>query len=132
MATGFKRCRNILKGAVLPDSDLDACFDRWLAGGRAATGEDFGALPEPAERALLQQAVAAAPALRAAEQAARQGDAYDTLSALGPAIDEYFNAVMVNAEDPALRALRHAFVREIHGLFARYADFGEVAPLEGA
>jgi glycyl-tRNA synthetase beta chain len=130
LATGFKRCRNILKGAVLPEAELGACFERWLAGGRGAAGEDFAALPEPAERILLQQAAAAAPALRAAERSARQGDAFGALSALGPAIDDYFNAVMVNAEDPGLRSLRHAFVREIHGLFARYADFGEVAPIE--
>jgi len=37
---------------------------------------------------------------------------------------------MVNAEDADLKRLRHAFVREIHGLFAKYADFGEVAPVE--
>ncbi len=132
LATGFKRCRNILKGAVLPDSELEACFERWLAGGRGAGGEDFASLPEPAEKALLSQAAAAAPALREAERSEREGDAFGTLSALGPAIDAYFTAVMVNAEDPALRGVRHAFVREIHGLFARYADFGEVAPLEGA
>ncbi len=132
LATGFKRCRNILKGAVLTEAELDACFDRWLAGGRGAAGEDFSALPEAAERELRDRAAAAAPALRAAERSGCQGEAYGILSALGPAIDAYFEAVMVNAEDPTLRALRHGFVREIHGLFARYADFGEVAPIEGS
>lgn len=130
LARGFKRCRNILKGGVLADSERAGCFERWLAGGRGAGGEDFAGLPEPAEQELLRQAAAAAPALGAAEAAGRQVEAFAALSALGPAIDRYFDQVMVNAEDPALRALRLAFVREIHGLFARYADFGEVAPVD--
>lgn len=130
LATGFKRCRNILKGGVLAELELEACFRRWLAGGSGAAGEDFASLPEAAEQALLAQAAAAAPALAEAEGAGRETDAFGILSALGPAIDTYFTAVMVNAEDASVRALRHAFVREIHGLFARYADFGEVAPVE--
>lgn len=130
LATGFKRCRNILKGGVLAESERAGCFDRWLAGGRGARGEDFAALPEAAEQELRRQAAAAAPRLRAAEAAGLQGEAFGVLSALGPAIDRFFDEVMVNAEDPAVRALRLAFVREIHGLFARYADFSEVAPVE--
>lgn len=130
LATGFKRCRNILKGAVLADAERAGCFERWLAGGRGAGGEDFGALPEPAERRLLLQAAAAAPALQAAEAAGRQDEVFALLSELGPAIDAYFDQVMVNASDEAVRAVRHAFVREIHGLFARYAEFGEVAPVD--
>jgi len=130
LATGFKRCRNILKGAVLADSERSGCFERWLAGGRGAAGEDFDALPEAAERELRRQAAAAAPVLRGAESEGRQGEVFARLSALGPAIDAYFDQVMVNAPDAGLRALRHAFVKEIHGLFARYAEFGEVAPVE--
>jgi glycyl-tRNA synthetase beta chain len=130
LATGFKRCRNILKGAVLADDERAGCFERWLAGGRGAGGEDFDALPEPAERDLRRLAAAAAPGLRRAENAGRQKEAFDVLSALGPAIDRYFEEVMVNAKDADLKRLRHVFVREIHGLFARYADFSEVAPME--
>jgi glycyl-tRNA synthetase beta chain len=130
LATGFKRCRNILKGAVLADDERAGCFERWLAGGRGAGGEDFSALPEPAERELCRLAAAAAPGLRQAETAGREKEAFDVLSALGPAIDRYFEEVMVNANDVDLKRLRHVFVREIHGLFARYADFSEVAPVE--
>ena len=130
LATGFKRCRNILKGAVLDDAGRSGCFERWLTGGRGAAGEDFAGLPEPAEQELRRWAAEAAPTLRAAEASGRHGEVFAVLSAMGPAIDRYFEEVMVNAADPALRAIRHAFVREIHGLFARYADFGEVAPVE--
>jgi glycyl-tRNA synthetase beta chain len=130
LATGFKRCRNILKGAVLWPEERAGCFERWLSGGRGAGGEDFGALPEAAEQELRRLTAEAAPGLRRAEAAGRQGEAFDLLAALGPPIDRYFEEVMVNAEDADLRRLRHAFVREIHGLFARYADFGEIAPVD--
>lgn len=130
LATGFKRCRNILKGAVLAPDERPACFARWLAGGSGARGESFAALPEAAETDLCRQAAAAAPGLAAAEASGRQAEAFGLLSALGPAIDRYFDEVMVNAQDEQLRALRLAFVKEIHGLFARYADFGEVAPVD--
>jgi len=130
LATGFKRCRNILKGAVLADTERAGCFERWLAGGRGAAGEDFDGLPEAAERELRRQAAAAAPVLRQAEAEGREGEVFARLSALGPAIDAYFDQVMVNSPEPGLRVLRHAFVKEIHGLFARYAEFAEVAPVE--
>lgn len=130
LATGFKRCRNILKGGVLADAERAGCFDRWLAGGRGAGGEDFDRLPETAEVELRRLAAAAAPGLAAAERAGRQDEAFAILSSLGPAIDRYFEQVLVNAQDEQLKALRYAFVKEIHGLFARYAEFSEVAPVD--
>jgi glycyl-tRNA synthetase beta chain len=127
LATGFKRCRNILKGATLPTDALDACRDRWLAGGSGAAGEDFAILAESAEVALKEAVAAAAPTLRDAEMSGNHDEVFAILSSLGPAIDAFFDAVMVNVEDEALRAVRHGFLREIHGLFVRYADFAEVA-----
>jgi glycyl-tRNA synthetase beta subunit len=87
LATGFKRCRNILKGAVLADRERAGCFERWLAGGSGAAGEDFDGLPEAAERELRRQAAAAAPVLDRAESDGSQGEVFARLSALGPAID---------------------------------------------
>jgi glycyl-tRNA synthetase beta chain len=130
LATGFKRCRNILKGGVLPVDALPACRDRWLQGGGGAAGEDLGSLPEPQERELLAQVAAAVPDLIGAEELQNYHKVFAILSGLGPAIDVFFESVRVNAEDEALRVLRHAFLREIHGLFAQYADFAAVAPTD--
>ncbi len=130
MATGFKRCRNILKGDVLAVGELDDCLDRWLAGGLDRGGEGFGGLTEPAEIDLRDQVKAAVPHLAKAEAAGDYAQVFAVFSGLGPAIDAFFDTVRVNVEDEALRRTRHGFLREIHGLFARFADFSQVAPLD--
>lgn len=130
LATGFKRCRNILKGGVLEFSELDGCLQRWKEGGSGSNGEDFQIMPDPVEQQLCRQVTKAAAELMEAEAGHDYNRVFAVLSGLGPAIDEYFEKVRVNAEEEGLRILRHAFLREIHGLFARYADFAEVAAAE--
>ena len=131
LATGFKRCRNILKGEILAVGELDDCLRRWIDGGRGRDDESFAAFTESAEIALRDSVSASAAGLAAAETDGLYGDVFATLSGLGPAIDRYFDSVRVNVEDPDLQRLRHAFLREIHGLFARYADFREVVAGDG-
>jgi glycyl-tRNA synthetase beta chain len=128
LATGFKRCRNILKGEVLPVEELNACLNRWVDGGKGASGEDFSRLTEGAERNLLDQVAAQAENLKKSEEIGDYGQVFGILSGLGPAIDQFFDQVRVNTEDEELTRLRHGFLREIHGLFSRYADFSVVAP----
>jgi glycyl-tRNA synthetase beta chain len=128
LATGFKRCRNILKGDVLPVADLDGCLQRWLDGGSGTDGADFGGLVESAEKELLARVATSTPLLAGAEGEGRYDEIFAVFSSLGPFIDTFFDAVRVNVDDSGLRELRMSFLREIHGLFARYADFSEVAP----
>ncbi len=128
LATGFKRCKNILEGNVLTGEDLAACPARWRLGGRGAQGESFGELLEPAESDLREQIVAALPVLEAAEATGDYAAVFAQFARLGPAIDAFFDSVRVNVTDARLRSLRHAFLREIQGLFAHYADFSAVAP----
>ncbi|MBU8871457.1 MAG: glycine--tRNA ligase subunit beta [Gemmatimonadales bacterium] len=129
LATGFKRCRNILEGDTLPVSEFDSCLERWENGVCTAPGGDFSDLPEPSEKKLLANVAAVAADLRSAENAGDYDRVFALLSELGPSIDEFFETVRVNVEDEKLRRLRHGFLREIHGVFARYADFAQVAPL---
>lgn len=130
LATGFKRCRNILEGQVLPVEELDACLQRWVRGGSTGQGRGFDELPETLELELARQVAAAAAELEPAEKSGDYDRVFALLSALGPAIDAFFDGVRVNVEEPDLRELRHGFLREIHGIFVRYADFAEVAPVE--
>jgi glycyl-tRNA synthetase beta chain len=130
LATGFKRCRNILEGEVLPLEGLDDCLERWIGGGSTPEAGAFDGLPEAAEQQLARQVAAAAPDLKSAEQGGDYDRVFALLSALGPAIDSFFESVRVNVEDADLKRLRHGFLREIHGIFVRYADFAEVAPLD--
>ncbi|MBU1674180.1 glycine--tRNA ligase subunit beta [bacterium] len=130
LATGFKRCRNILEGGLLAADAATGCVARWLAGGRSPAGRDFSDLPESAEQRLRDRVVAVVPELLACRATGDYAAIFRSLSALGPDIGRFFDLVRVNVEDPELRMLRHDFLREIYGLFAQYADFDAVAPLE--
>jgi glycyl-tRNA synthetase beta chain len=130
LATGFKRCKNILEGKVLQGRALKECPSRWRRGGEGALGESFADLTEPAEIALRDQAAAAIAHLKEAEQQGDYESVFAQLSRFGPSIDQFFDTVRVNVPEKEKQDLRHAFLREIHGLFAHYADFSEIAPRE--
>ena len=59
----------------------------------------------------------------------RQGDYLDALEILvhmKPAIDSFFEAVMVNAEDPAVRSNRLSLLKQVDDLFMSFADFSQI------
>jgi glycyl-tRNA synthetase beta chain len=83
---------------------------------------DVTALREPAEKAL-HEAVAAL--LADVERALTKRDyaaALARLATLRPAVDAFFDAVMVNAEDPGLRRNRLSLLAGLRALFSRIAD----------
>jgi glycyl-tRNA synthetase beta chain len=83
---------------------------------------DVQALHEPAEKAL-HEAVAALMA--DVERALGKRDyaaALARLATLRPAVDAFFDGVMVNADDPALRRNRLALLAGVRQLFTRIAD----------
>jgi glycyl-tRNA synthetase beta chain len=130
LATGFKRCTNILEGAVLSAEERTRSVERWLGGGSDVAGRRFGELPEPAEQDLAREVADATRDLLSGESSGDYVAVFQRLSGFGPAIDRFFETVRVNAEDQALRDARHGFLREIHALFLRFADFAAVAPTE--
>jgi len=54
------------------------------------------------------------------------GQALDGLVRLKPAIDAFFEAVMVNVEDPAVRNNRLSLLQEIDDFFNSFADFSKI------
>ena len=54
------------------------------------------------------------------------GAAWQAVASLAPAIDRLFVAVMVMAEDAAVRENRLALLRDVDGLFRRFADLREI------
>jgi glycyl-tRNA synthetase beta chain len=113
-----KRIANILKKStsVTPD------------GARATpVAPQVELLIEPAEKALYEALADALPdverALAKADAGKRDyGGALTRLAKLRPAVDAFFDGVMVNAEDAALRNNRLALLAQLRGLFARIAD----------
>ena len=54
------------------------------------------------------------------------GQALDALVRLKPAIDAFFEAVMVNAEDPPVRSNRLSLLQEVDDFFMSFADFSQI------
>lgn len=92
----------------------------------AAVQVDVEALREPAEVRLfdamrgLRDAVSTATARR--EYAAALGQ----LAQLRPAVDEFFDQVLVMADDPKLRANRLSLLSSLRGLFGGVADLSRL------
>ena len=94
-----------------------------LAKADAAIGEiNLTACVEPAEKALAEAVLA----LRTEVQPLiAQGDytaVLDKLANLRAPVDSFFDNVMVNAEDPALRQNRLAILNTLQGLFLQVGD----------
>jgi len=82
---------------------------------------------EPAEQALAQAIETLAPVVQSHLQ---QGDYPASLKALASvrqAVDDFFEHVMVMAEDPAIRANRLALLHRLHGLMNQVADISRLA-----
>lgn len=56
----------------------------------------------------------------------RYDRALDALVRLKPPIDDFFNGVMVNAEDAALRNNRLSLLKDVDDLFKSFADFSRI------
>jgi glycyl-tRNA synthetase beta chain len=111
-----KRIANILKKStsVTPD------------GARAAPVEpQVELLREPAEKALYEALAYVLPEVDRALGKSGKRDyagALARLARLRPAVDAFFDGVMVNAEDASLRTNRLALLAQLRGLFTRIAD----------
>jgi glycyl-tRNA synthetase beta chain len=84
-------------------------------------------LKEAAESALHQALSAVAPK---ADAAFEQGDytaSLQALAALKAPVDDFFDNVMVNADDPALRANRLGLLATLHQAMNRVADLSRLA-----
>ena len=82
---------------------------------------------DPGEDALHAAVEAARPGIEAARAARDFPAALEAAAGLGPAVDRFFTDVLVNADDPAMRARRYALVREAADLLAGVADFERIA-----
>jgi glycyl-tRNA synthetase beta chain len=95
--------------------------------GVAPTAVDAALLREPAEQALAQALATVRP------QADSLFDQHDytaslqALAALKAPVDAFFESVMVNADDPALRANRLGLLAQLHAAMNRVADLSKLA-----
>jgi len=106
---GFKRAANILEGSAEK--------------GYVLNPELFVQEEEKALFASLQE-------LRIRLDSALEADDYELalqeLVQIGPAIDRFFDEVLVNCEDESLRHNRHALLSEIKSEFLKVADISKL------
>jgi glycyl-tRNA synthetase beta chain len=88
---------------------------------------DAARLVEPAERELHAALGAVAPRAERAFAAGDLAGSLRELAALRVPVDAFFDKVMVNAEDTALRANRLALLAVLHRAMNRVADLSRLA-----
>jgi glycyl-tRNA synthetase beta chain len=113
ISTAFKRIKNILRQA---------------AEKQEADSIDRDALIEPAERHLYAEAVRVAPQVEALRAQQDYLEALESIATLRPAIDGFFDQVMVMAPEAHLRRNRLALIASVLSDFSRIADFSEIVP----
>jgi glycyl-tRNA synthetase beta chain len=96
------------------------------AGENAPSEVDRGALKAPAERQLFEAMRDRGDAVAAAAARKDYADSLALLAQLRPAVDAFFDQVMVMDEDPKLRANRLALLARMRELFAGVADLSRL------
>jgi glycyl-tRNA synthetase beta chain len=113
LAASFKRIRNILeKSAGAGDK------------GQGTVKQDL--LREPAERELHAAAQKIAEEATRRKKAGKYREALEKISELRPAVDLFFDKVLVMAEDEAIRRNRIALLGGLLKEFSTIADFSEL------
>ncbi len=87
---------------------------------------ESGLFREAAEPALHQTVQNSHQEYAAAMGVGKYGEALDVLVRMKGPIDDFFNAVMVNAEDPAVRGNRLSLLKSVDDLFMSFADFSQI------
>jgi len=84
-------------------------------------------LREPAEQALAQALAQVGPQAQAAFERHDYTASLQALAALKTPVDTFFDQVMVNADDPALRVNRLGLLASLHVAMNRVADLSRLA-----
>ena len=118
LAASFKRIKNILEKSAGGSESAHATVNAEL-------------LWEPAEKELYAAAQRIGEASRAKKKNKKYRDALEAVSELRPAIDEFFDKVLVMVEDKNVRANRIALLANLLKEFSTVADFSELGGEEG-
>ncbi len=129
----IERLEAVQAFAALPESASLAAANKRITNilkkseaGAAATVQ-AGLLQEAAEQGLHAAMTEVKPQVDAAFAQGDFSAALKTLAALRDQVDAFFNEVMVNAEDVALRNNRIALLSELHGMMNQVADISKLA-----
>jgi glycyl-tRNA synthetase beta chain len=113
ISVAFKRIKNILRQAN-------------ETGKRIADSVDISALREDSEKNLAKLVPETAKAANGFREAKNYSAALAEISRIRPAVDAFFDKVMVMVDDEQLRANRLALLRTLLREFSTIADFSEI------
>jgi glycyl-tRNA synthetase beta chain len=105
LASAYKRVNNILSKAESKDSTINDSL-----------------LQEDAEKALVEALKEVTPKVNALYDSGDYSKALATLSELKVSVDNFFDKVMVNADDAAIKNNRIAILVNLHDLIGKTAD----------
>jgi glycyl-tRNA synthetase beta chain len=115
ISTAFKRIKNILRQAEEKRDEYGDSIAREY-------------LDQPAEQRLYQEAATVAPRVEALRTQQKYLEAMESIATLRPAIDSFFDQVMVMAPEANLRRNRLALIASVLRDFSSIADFSEIVP----
>ncbi|HEY9095073.1 MAG TPA: glycine--tRNA ligase subunit beta [Hydrogenophaga sp.] len=132
LAEVSQRLHAVRAFAALPEAPALAAANKRIGnilkkseGEGAAVSEDL--LVEAAEKSLFQAMQATVPAANAQFDSGDHTASLQTLAALRAPVDAFFDGVMVNAEDPKLKANRLGLLKQLHEAMNRVADLSRLA-----
>jgi glycyl-tRNA synthetase beta chain len=113
VSAAFKRMKNILAQAAEKGIATDAPIVDVL-------------LTDPSEKALAESVAEIASQVEVLRSERRYDAALERIASLRSQVDAFFDAVMVMAPEPEIRANRLALLSRITADFSRIADFSEI------
>ena len=128
-----KRIYAVREFATLPESPSLAAANKRVGNILKKAEGEIGVAPDPAcfveasETALFVALSGIAPKADAAFESGDYTASLQFLAALKGPVDAFFDSVMVNADDPALRANRLALLHQLHQTMNRVADISRLA-----
>ncbi|MBA4214297.1 MAG: glycine--tRNA ligase subunit beta [Polaromonas sp.] len=128
-----KRLAAVRTFAALPEAPALAAANKRIGNilkkseGDVAAAVNESVLVEPAEKNLFAAMQTTVPAANAKFEAGDYTASLQALAALRAPVDAFFDGVMVNADDPALKANRLGLLRQLHDAMNRVADLSRLA-----
>jgi glycyl-tRNA synthetase beta chain len=133
LADVAQRLQAVRAFAALPEAPALAAANKRIGNilkkseGEVAATVSESLLVEDAEQALYAAMQATVPTANAQFDAGDHTASLQSLAALRAPVDAFFNGVMVNAEDVALKANRLGLLKQLHEAMNRVADLSRLA-----
>jgi glycyl-tRNA synthetase beta chain len=117
ISSAFKRIKNIVRQAEEKGETFSVSWDE---------GKQYGELVEPEETALIAAFDEVEGKVRELREKRDYRAAIEMVATLRPAVDAFFERIMVMAPDPKLRSARLGMIRQVREAFSGIADFSEI------